>query len=136
MKIRKLQIGEEIANNEYVIRSETSGLLAVTLDIGKIHKLTIGLIKVSLEDCGDEEEKLFCDFWVDNIEIFDDIIEKEIQYALDSMAMTFCTLKDDFKQIKRNFYNIGYRIENLIACLIWHNVGGIMVEEYQKERKM
>lgn len=134
MKIRKLKIGEEIEYNDYVIHSETSGLLAVTLNTEKVHKLTIDLIKVSLEDY--EEKEKFCDFWADNIERFDDIVERQIQYTLDCMAMTFCTLKDDFKQIKRNFYNIGYRMENLIALLIWHDVGSKIVKEYQKERQM
>ena len=137
MTIRKLKLGEKLKEKEYVINSETSGLLAVKLNTKKIYELTLGLIGCSIEEnYGIEEKERFGNFLKDNMELLIETMEEEIEYIIDSFGMAFCTLKDDFNSIKRNFNNIGKRIENLIVFLIWKHVGTIMTGKYQEEMEL
>lgn len=134
MKIRKLNKNEKIKTNEYVIEDTRKNLYGITLNIEKIYQFTIYMdmlgmrenIKNNIIDITMSEYMEFLD---KNTELISNIVNDEIQYVLDCFAMVFCT-KNNFNTVKRNFYNIGYKMEDLIIFLISKNISQHLVDKF------
>lgn len=135
MKIRKLNKNGKIKNNEYIIEDTQNNLYCITLNIEKIYQIVIYMdivgmrenIKNNIIDINMSE---YMDFLNENTELISNIIDDEIQYVLDCFSMIFCTKNDNFNAIKRNFYHIGYKMEDLIIFLISKNVSQYLVDKF------
>ena len=135
MKIRKLNKNGKVRNNEYIIEDTQNNLYGITLNIEKIYQIVIYMdmagmnenIKKNIININMSE---YMDFLNENTELIDNIVDNEIQYVLDCFSMIFCTKNDDFNAIKRNFYRIGHKMEDLIIYLISKNVSQYLVNKF------
>lgn len=137
MKIRKLNKNEKIKTNEYVIEDFRKNLYGIALDIDKIYTTIfymemIGMREDIKDNIIDTTMQKYINFLNKNTELISNIIDDEIQYVLDCFAMVFCT-KTNFDTIKKNFYNIGYKMENLIIFLISKNVSENITDKFIEE---
>ena len=137
MKIRKLENKKNIKTNEYAIDSVNKELYAIQLNIDKIYTCTLymcfksfqeqikkGILNTSIND--------FINFCCQKANLLEKILDENIQYVLDSFAMIFCTTNDTFETTKRKFYNIGYKMEDLIIYLISLNVSKELINKYME----
>ncbi len=137
MKIRKLENTKNTKINEYVIQGRNKELYAIQLNIEKIYTGTIymclkgfqkcfqkGILNTSIND--------IINFCNEKDSFLEKILDENIQYVLDSFAIIFCTENDTFETTKRNFYKIGYDMEELIICLISSNVSRELTNTFLK----
>ena len=133
MKIRQLQEKETLKENEYFIETANCGDLAIKLDSQFIHNAVYKIITIPTSLKNLAKNQKFNNFVEENAELLHSTIETEIEYVLDTLALVFCTSKDDFKHIRKNFYKFNNRFEKMIACLISRNIKREMLENYKKE---
>jgi hypothetical protein len=131
MKIRTLQENEELKDNEYIIETANCSNLAIKLDKQKIHNLTYNIVTTKVS----ENDDILKSFINKEVELFYNVIETEIQYVLDTFALVFCTVEDDLKHIRKNFYKFNNKFEKMIALLISRNVKKVIIENYKEELK-
>lgn len=136
MKIRPLTPETTLKDNEYIIQSKTSGKLVIKIDSQFIHNLTFSFVSCVLQKDMEKENIDEVDkFLFDNIDLFYEAVEIEIQYVLNAMSLVFCTEKDYFKNIRQNFYKFNNKLELMIVYLIWRNVEEIMFMKYSNDNE-
>lgn len=137
MKIRKLNRNEKIRTNEYVIEDIQKNLYCIKLNIDKIYQVILYMEMLGMKEeiknnIIDTTMSKYIDFLNKNTELISNIIDDEVQYVLDCFAMVFCT-ENNFNTVKRNFYNIGYKMEDLIIFLISKNVSNSIIDKFIEE---
>ena len=134
MQLKLLQKNDLLKENEFIIRSEKAGRLAIKIDLMQVHSRTKQLIINELEDFEENEDKK--NYILNNENLLSSITDAEIQKLFHKLKEVFCTDKDELKHIKQNFYKFHNRFEQMTALLIYEEVERKLFSMYQKEMNL